>query len=365
METMISIIIPVYNGAAFLPMCLDSILSQSMRELEIIIVDDGSTDETPAVCDRYAGADQRVRVLRREKNSGVSEARNAGAACATGEYFWFVDADDTIEPGACAEAYALAKEGRADVVVFDYYRIMDGADAGVFQSVFPSGEHLGDSIVNALLTRFLGFSNEGVHSWLGRRPNGLYVENPALWRTLIRGGLVRGGSLRFDPSLRVGEDTIFLSLCLSHAARVVVSHRILYRQLLHSSSVISRYEKDPEAKLVNKIALIKARRALTADISARRGIDVAQCWQGSVVMSYMELCFLFAKRMSGAGFRARYRRFLSFAKNPEVAESLAAFPQPRLSFRAIPFFLMRRRLHRLLFLCASLLNLFHFNFQRQ
>jgi len=386
MEAKISVIIPAYNAAVFLPACLDSILSQSLRELEVIIIDDGSSDATPAICSQYAGADARVRVVSTH-NAGVSAARNAGILRSSGEFIWFVDADDTVEPGACAALYALAVMQGADAVVFDFSRVEGSSDSWPCQSVFTGGTYEGDSIVNDLLARFIGFSYSGIHCWLRGETGGLYVENPALWRTLLRGDVIRDSGLLFDPSLRVGEDTIFLSLFLSYASRVIVTHSLMYRQLLHSASVISLYENDPEAKLENKTALMAARLALSDDISARRGISVHHCWQGSVVMSYMELCFMFARRSSGrtrqpagvdrqlqganlqpagASFSARYRRFLSYAKDPCVAETLAAYPPLHMpKFRSLPFWLMRKRLHRILFTCAAILSLTHYSFIRE
>lgn len=93
----ISVIIPVYNVEPFLPACLDSVLAQSHRDMEIILVNDGSADDSGAICDRYAALDDRIRVLHKE-NGGVSSARNRGLELATGELISFIDSDDTLDP---------------------------------------------------------------------------------------------------------------------------------------------------------------------------------------------------------------------------------------------------------------------------
>ena len=98
--TRISIIVPVYNTEAYLPACVESLLAQTHRDLELIFVDDGSTDGSAAILDAYAARDGRVRVIRKE-NGGVSSARNAGIAAATGDYIGFVDSDDKVEPTYC------------------------------------------------------------------------------------------------------------------------------------------------------------------------------------------------------------------------------------------------------------------------
>ena len=95
MEPLISVIVPVYGVEAYLNQCIDSILAQTHKNLEIILVDDGSPDRCPTICDEYARKDSRVRVIHK-KNGGLSDARNAGLEIATGEYIGFVDSDDWI-----------------------------------------------------------------------------------------------------------------------------------------------------------------------------------------------------------------------------------------------------------------------------
>ena len=111
----LSVIVPVYNVETFLPACIDSILSQTFRDLELILIDDGSPDACGRICDKYAEKDTRVRVIHQE-NRGVSAARNAGLQIASGEYIGFVDPDDWITP----EMYAMLLEpsGSQQVALF-------------------------------------------------------------------------------------------------------------------------------------------------------------------------------------------------------------------------------------------------------
>lgn len=112
----ISIIVPVYNVERFLPRCLDSILNQTIREIEIILVDDGSTDHSGAVCDQYAAKDSRIIALH-QSNSGVSAARNLGLAVAHGEYLGFIDSDDWIEPDMYERLLRNAEQYEAEISV--------------------------------------------------------------------------------------------------------------------------------------------------------------------------------------------------------------------------------------------------------
>ena len=112
----VSVIVPVYNVAAYLPQCLDSILAQTLQETEIIVVDDGSTDNSPKICDEYAAKDERIQVIH-QKNTGLSGARNTGMAEACGKYIAFVDSDDWIEPTMLTKLYEAAEKDKSDVAV--------------------------------------------------------------------------------------------------------------------------------------------------------------------------------------------------------------------------------------------------------
>lgn len=118
---LVSVIVPVYKAEAYLCQCLDSICGQSYRELEIVLVDDGSPDLCGAICDEYAAKDGRITVLH-QKNAGISQARNVGLCAAEGEFVLFVDSDDWIEPDTCEVAVAAAKTHKADIVFWNYYR---------------------------------------------------------------------------------------------------------------------------------------------------------------------------------------------------------------------------------------------------
>ena len=115
MNDTISVIIPVYNVAEYLPECLDSLLSQDHRNLEVILIDDGSKDNSGAICDAYGAADSRVKVIH-QPNSGAAAAKNAGLRRATGEYLSFVDSDDYLEPDVYGYLVKRLQETGADAV---------------------------------------------------------------------------------------------------------------------------------------------------------------------------------------------------------------------------------------------------------
>ena len=116
----VSVIIPVYNVESYIHRCVDSVLNQSFTDLEIILVDDGSPDNCPAICDEYAVKDCRVQVIHQE-NNGLSAARNAGLDRASGKYIYFVDSDDYIDKTLLATIVPYMRKGY-DLVAFSYVR---------------------------------------------------------------------------------------------------------------------------------------------------------------------------------------------------------------------------------------------------
>lgn len=126
-QPMVSVIIPVYNVENYLRECLDSVVNQTLREIELICVDDGSTDGSGAVCEEYAARDARVQVIHKE-NGGQSSARNCGMDHACGEYVYFLDSDDYIDTDALERLYDLAEEKQLELIVFNRSVFFENAE---------------------------------------------------------------------------------------------------------------------------------------------------------------------------------------------------------------------------------------------
>lgn len=144
MEPLISVIVPIYNVKAYLDRCVESLLGQSYKDLEIFLVDDGSTDGCGKVCDRYAAQDPRITVIHK-KNGGLSDARNAALDAAQGEYYAFVDGDDWVSPYYVENLYRALRKADADMAVSCFEEVFEGrgiqsqpaAELKNFQSLTP------------------------------------------------------------------------------------------------------------------------------------------------------------------------------------------------------------------------------------
>lgn len=124
-NSLISVIIPVYNSERWLSRCLDSVISQTYKQLDILIIDDGSTDSSGNICDNYASKDSRIRVFH-QTNQGVSASRQKGVDSAMGSYIIHVDSDDWIDINMISQLYNKAKIGDYDMVICDYYEEQSG-----------------------------------------------------------------------------------------------------------------------------------------------------------------------------------------------------------------------------------------------
>ena len=117
MKPLISVIVPIYKVEKYLAICVDSLLRQSYGNLEVILVDDGSPDECPAICDKYQNKDNRIKVIHK-KNGGLSDARNVGLDIAQGEYVAFVDSDDFVDEDYIYKLYNALQQNRTSIAVW-------------------------------------------------------------------------------------------------------------------------------------------------------------------------------------------------------------------------------------------------------
>lgn len=222
----ISVVVPVYNAERYLKRCADSILSQTFRDFELILVNDGSTDLSGVICDSYAKADDRVRVIHKQ-NEGVSQARNDGIMRATGEYLAFSDSDDTVEPDWLETLYQRAGQTNADLVICNYSTV-SASGKELRCHAFAEGEVLEGEALKLRLYQAIATCNDV----------GLY----SLWNKLFRADVVRSGGLSFQKGMSLGEDMLFLLDVYRQVGRIAFSEKPLYNYEIHETGLFSAYK---------------------------------------------------------------------------------------------------------------------------
>ncbi len=219
----VSVIVPVYQVEAYLSRCLDSLLSQTYSDFELILVDDGSRDGSAEIMRRYAGRDARIVEVHKE-NGGLSSARNAGLDAAQGEYVAFVDSDDYVEPTLLADTVALAEKTRAQLVVFNYDRVDErGAGGGAALSMADETIDVRGRALAEYYWRYLLPYRHGHEAWC------------KLWRRDV----IEQHGLRFAPNDEIfAEDALFTTQYLMHADAVAAKNAVYVHYLQRADSIM-------------------------------------------------------------------------------------------------------------------------------
>lgn len=238
MSDKISVIIPVYNVAAYLPECLDSVLNQDHRDLEVILIDDGSKDDSGSICDRYAAEDNRVKVIH-QKNAGAAAAKNAGLRIATGEYLSFVDSDDYLEPNVYGYLVSVLKETGADAIHGNFREVYRGRSEDCIL-------HRGRNIVSS-------------REYLARFPKDWSC--PLLWNKLYKRSLFDG--VFFEEGHKI-DDEYFTYQGFLRDCTIVCDEKILYNYRKRRSSVMSRPEAATQRLMDCLDSMVKRREKVLA-----------------------------------------------------------------------------------------------------
>ncbi len=192
----LSIVVPVYNVEEYLKRCVLSILNQTFSDWEMILVDDGSKDDSSAICDDYAQKEKRIRVIHKE-NGGLSSARNAGLKEAKGEYVGFVDSDDTINKEMYAKMIDIAEKTDADFVMSDYMRIPANGSPYLKTLDIRGGLYTKEDIQKDIYPSLIMGSNIDYGPLL------------SVWHCLYRMEFLKSNDLGFDDDIYWSEDNIF------------------------------------------------------------------------------------------------------------------------------------------------------------
>jgi glycosyltransferase EpsH len=229
----ISVIIPVYNVERWLAQCLDSMTAQTVPDMEIICVDDGSTDKSGRICDTYSERDERFRVIHKP-NGGVSAARNDGIKAASGEWIMFVDSDDWLDPDTCEVALRAALDHSADVVLWAYTREFDNGRNSPRRLAAGDRAFSGEAM-RALHRRVVGPVGDEL-----RDPGQLHSWG-TVWGKLYRREVIT--DTRFVDTRTVGsaEDALFNVEVLGRAARAFYIDRPMYHHRKFDASTTARH----------------------------------------------------------------------------------------------------------------------------
>lgn len=223
-EELISVIIPVYQVKEYLEECIESVRNQTYKNLEIILVDDGSTDGSGEICENEAKKDNRIKVIH-QNNQGVADARNTGICKARGEYIALVDSDDYVNINYLNKLYMILKKYNADIAACDYTRKIGQFEFGAQE------EH--DYVIT---------SKQMLKEWHGKRKR---IET-VCWNKLYKKGILINGNNSAFPSGKEKEDIYTSHLFIERADRIAITDNKLYFYRKRKNSITTNSDRKKE-----------------------------------------------------------------------------------------------------------------------
>ena len=270
-EPLISVSVPVYNAEKYLRQCLDSLLNQTLRDIEIVVVNDGSTDGSEAICREYAERDSRV-VLICKENGGLAAARQTALEASKGLYFCACDADDWVEPDMYERLYKKAVETDADIVMCDYW------------SEYPNGKKIAS---------VYGKDPSMRKDLLDDALNGEFP--PQIWSKMFKRDMFQKYSLSWEPGINLGEDYLLTLKILQNNVQIVYVPCKLYH-----------YRREYGGNsYTNNVTIGTFQQSLFIRQWVMENIDTKKYANG-IFRIWLALCFT-ALRIKG-GMSARYYR---------------------------------------------------------
>lgn len=215
-----SVIIPVYNIENYLSQCLDSVIAQTFNDLEIIVVDDGSTDSCPSICDRYAALDSRIQVIHK-KNGGLVSARKAGARIATSDYIACVDGDDWIELDYFEKFASVVKEYSPDLICSGMNIQLKNGICNQKKMKEEFGYYKKDDIAQKIYPHLIGFCGN-------------------VWSKVFKRSMYLEVQLSIDEKIKIAEDACVVIPCVYKAQNMYVLEDCLYNYRYNPSSMTKK-----------------------------------------------------------------------------------------------------------------------------
>ena len=243
-----SVIVPIYNIEKYIRRCIDSVLTQPFADYELILVDDGSPDGCPGICDEYAAKDKRIKVIHKA-NGGLVSARQEGIKIATGDYIVNLDGDDAITPNALEDACKIITDTGADIVSFSYQCSVDGVLGEVKNELTDEGFYDKNGIEKYIFPKLLSDKNMNHVFYF-------------LWGKAIKRELITENQLNVNPDISLGEDLSCLVPCYLEAKSLYVSRKVCYLYTIRNDSI----SKDFKTHQISQIEdVIKGLCALKMD----------------------------------------------------------------------------------------------------
>lgn len=301
MNPHISIITPIYNSETHLKECIDSIIYQSFKSIEIILVNDGSTDKSGQICDKYAQADSRIKVIH-QTNQGVSAARNAGLEIATGEYIHFVDSDDKVVDNCYQILAEHLSNSNCDILRFNAYRNNE-----IINKIALRGTFSNNQVKTDVLLPMLGSPKFGGMFMLG-----------VLWLHVYKRDVIQKHNIRFNTNLRRCEDRLFTITNMMHVKKATFIDDALYHYSVNNSSLSNKYDNERWQQELIYMESVKQKyiEVISSDISSVETRFNNDYLLRAIISIHGEFF-----SVNNNSFNHKYKRIKEIINNPNVIKA--------------------------------------------
>ena len=338
MKPKVSVILPIYKVEKYLDRCMHSLLNQTLKDIEIIMVDDGSPDNSPTMCDQYAKEDSRVKVIHKQ-NAGLGFARNSGLEIATGDYIAFVDSDDFVSVTAFEILLKVALEENADYVMCGYKSVRNNICVSEHKDVNQKMVMEVPDCYN-VLRGMIGIDPDSEYS---------YRHNYSVWHGIYKSTLFTEGGIRFCSERDlISEDLIFHLSLIPLCRKIVIIPDLLYNYCLNDNSLTTTYRK---GRFEAVLKLWKVSVGMVASTSLE---DM------KIRLDYL----LLDVTLSAISYEVRYNKnnaldvLKTISANDEVHQLLDSYPIHRLCRKHYLFFsLLKRKAYKTIY-CLLKIKIF-------
>ena len=340
MDVKVSVIVPVYNVEKYLDRCLDSIINQTLNEIEIILVDDGSTDSSGEKCDEYKKKDLRIKVIHK-KNKGLGYARNSGLKVATGKYIAFVDSDDYIDKRMFESLYRYAEDNKCEMALcYGNKRVNEKGEECDSQGIKSARVYEGKEIKEKLLLDIIGSKpDDKVDAIIG----------VSVWKGIYLRQIFEKNNIKFcSERVFISEDAIFQLDFIPHINRAIVIPESYYYYYMNLSSLSLVYKKD---RFDKNVILYKEQLRKLKEIGIYESgkIRVDRIFIANIRLSIMQ------ELRNNVDKRHRINNIKNICKNENVIKVLENYPINKLPNKQRIFcYFIKFKLAHLLYILSDL-----------
>ena len=307
---LISVIVPVYNVEKYLTRCVQSIINQTYTNLEIILVDDGSPDSSPEMCDEFAKKDSRIKVIHKE-NAGLGHARNDGLKIATGEYVTFIDSDDWISLEHIEKLYNAIAKYDADISLGNHIRVSTTGATSSRKMPLSEGCYEGEDIINKLMIPLIGNDVDAVSD---------ISINSSVSMNLYKTDFISKNNICFvSERFAVAEDFYFNIDCFHYASKVVYTKEDGYYYFQNLQSICQKYNPKRFERTLNYYDLV-SQRIKSYGLSDKVGFRMQRSFLMKVRVAIRHIV------LSDLSRKEKFRQLKEILANEKIKKVLSEYP---------------------------------------